>query len=404
MGSTVCGSTAAASARRSPRNASRITSTCATTGSSTEAVAAADMAAVSQVTAGASALYWVQPMKRTFRSLAFTTAVLTLLLIAWGGIVRATGSGDGCPDWPTCFGRWIPRFEYHTLIEYTHRLLAFLAGLASLALAAVGGWSLIRRGPVERVTAWLAVALLPLFVVQALIGGWIIHSGEDPSVVTLHFAVAFIVLGLVVVIAARASLGAGSGGDRRYARLAVVTAAATYALLLVGTYVRAENAGLAFREWPLMGQSLVPDLSVPGGVAMFAHRMLAIVVVALVTWTMIRARTMAARSPRVVRLSTAALVLLVVQVLVGGANVLTELATWARATHVAISALIWATVVALAVVARAEPAGGGAPSRRAPARRITMRRPRPTTSGRRRSATRSAPTSPSRSPASSCCC
>ncbi len=300
-------------------------------------------------------------MKRTFRSLAFTTAVLTLLLIAWGGIVRATGSGDGCPDWPTCFGRWIPRFEYHTLIEYTHRLLAFLAGLASLALAAVGGWSLIRRGPVERVTAWLAVALLPLFVVQALIGGWIIHSGEDPSVVTLHFAVAFIVLGLVVVIAARASLGAGSGGDRRYARLAVVTAAATYALLLVGTYVRAENAGLAFREWPLMGQSLVPDLSVPGGVAMFAHRMLAIVVVALVTWTMIRARTMAARSPRVVRLSTAALVLLVVQVLVGGANVLTELATWARATHVAISALIWATVVALAVVARAEPAGDRAP-------------------------------------------
>jgi len=128
-------------------------------------------------------------MKRTFRSLATTTVVLTLLLIAWGGVVRATGSGDGCPDWPTCFGRWIPRAEYHTLIEYTHRLLAFLAGFASLALAAVGGWSLIRRGPVDRLTAWLAVALLPLFVVQALIGGWIIHSGEDPSVVTLHFAV-----------------------------------------------------------------------------------------------------------------------------------------------------------------------------------------------------------------------
>ena len=146
-------------------------------------------------------------MKRTFRSLAFTTVVLTLLLIAWGGIVRATGSGDGCPDWPTCFGRWIPRAEYHTLIEYTHRLLAFLAGFASLALAAVGGWSLIRRGPVDRPTAWMAVALLPLFVVQALIGGWIIQSGEDPSVVTLHFAVAFLVLGLVVVIAARTRLG-----------------------------------------------------------------------------------------------------------------------------------------------------------------------------------------------------
>jgi protoheme IX farnesyltransferase len=300
-------------------------------------------------------------MKRTFRSLAFTTVVLTLLLIAWGGIVRATGSGDGCPDWPTCFGRWIPRAEYHTLIEYAHRLLAFLAGFASLALAAVGGWSLIRRGPVDRPTAWMAVALLPLFVVQALIGGWIIHSGENPSVVTLHFAVAFLVLGLVVVIAARTRLGAGVGGNRSYARLAAVTAAATYALLLVGTYVRAENAGLAFREWPLMGQSLVPDLSLPGAVAMFVHRMLAIAVVALVAWTMIRAHTMEPRSSLLVRLSTASLVLLAMQVLVGGANVLTDLATWARATHVAMSALIWATVVALAMAARVEPAGDRAP-------------------------------------------
>jgi protoheme IX farnesyltransferase len=300
-------------------------------------------------------------MKRTFRSVATATVVLTLLLIAWGGVVRATGSGDGCPDWPTCFGRWIPRAEYHTLIEYLHRLLAFLAGFASLALAAVGGWSLIRRGPVDRPTAWMAVALLPLFVVQALIGGWIIHSGEDPSVVTLHFAVAFLVLGLVVVIAARTRLRAGASGNRSYARLTAVTAVATYALLLVGTYVRAENAGLAFREWPLMGQSLVPDLSRPGAVAMFVHRMLAIAVVTLVTWTMIRARTMVPRSPLLVRLSTASLVLLVVQVLVGGANVLTELATWARATHVAMSALIWATVVALAMAARVEPAGDRAP-------------------------------------------
>src|SRR5689334_15105124 len=110
-----------------------------------------------------------------------------------------------------------------------------------------------------------------------------------------------------------------------------------------------------------MGQSLVPDLSLPGAFAMFTHRMLAIVVVALVTWTMIRARTMVPRSALLVRLSTAALVLLVVQVLVGGANVLTELATWARATHVAMSALIWATVVALAVAARVEPAGDRSP-------------------------------------------
>ena len=55
-------------------------------------------------------------MKRTVRALATATVVAILLLIAWGGVVRATGSGDGCPDWPQCFGSWIPRLEYHTLM------------------------------------------------------------------------------------------------------------------------------------------------------------------------------------------------------------------------------------------------------------------------------------------------
>jgi protoheme IX farnesyltransferase len=294
------------------------------------------------------------PMTRTFRSLATATVVTTLVLIAWGGIVRATGSGDGCPDWPTCFGSWIPRLEYHTLIEYTHRLLALLAGTLTLALGVLGAWSLKRPNQVDRAAAVLSVVLLPLFVAQAAIGGWIIATNEDPGVVTLHFAVAFLVLGLAVAIATRTRVGTG-GGSGAYARLTALTAGVTYGLLLVGTYVRAEGAGLAFRDWPLMGNSIVPSFDQPGAVAMFAHRVLAIVVVSLFVWSLIRARLLEPRSLRLVRLATLALVLLAVQVLVGGANVLTELAVWARATHVGLSALIWSTVVALAVVARAEP-------------------------------------------------
>jgi protoheme IX farnesyltransferase len=295
-------------------------------------------------------------MTRTFRTLATATFVATLLLIAWGGIVRATGSGNGCPDWPTCFGSWIPRLEYHTLIEYTHRLLALVAGMLTLALGALGIWSLRRPGVIDRAAAAMSVILLALFVAQAAIGGWIIATDEDPGVVTLHFAVAFVVLGLAVAIVTRTRVGAGPG-RRDYAGAAAATAAATYALLLVGTYVRAEGAGLAFRDWPLMGQTIVPSFDAPGAVAMFAHRVLAIVVVALFVWSLIRARTVRPPSTLLVRLATLALALLVAQVLVGGANVLTELAVWARAAHVALSALIWSTVVALAVAARSVPDG-----------------------------------------------
>jgi heme o synthase len=281
-------------------------------------------------------------------------------LIAWGGVVRATGSGDGCPDWPTCFGSWIPRVEYHTLIEYFHRLLAVVSASLSIALAIVGAWSLARARAdgharaVPRLAAWLAVGLAPLFVIQAAIGGWIIATHEDPAVVTLHFAVAFVVLGVAIAITVLAHL-VDPGGMRSYARITAFTALVTYGLLLVGTYVRAEGAGLAFRDWPLMSGRLVPDLSQPGAGPMFAHRLLAIAVTALVAWCVVRARTMRPRSPRLVGLSTLALVLVLAQIAVGALNVVTELATWARATHVAVSALIWATIVALAVVARREP-------------------------------------------------
>jgi protoheme IX farnesyltransferase len=305
-------------------------------------------------------------MARTFRVLASATVVTTLLLIAWGGVVRTTGSGDGCPDWPTCFGAWIPRLEYHTLIEYTHRFLALLAGTLILALGGVGTWSLFRHAAIDRVAAICSTVLLPLFVVQAAIGGWIIASDEDPGVVTLHFAVAFLVLALAVTIAARTRVG-GLGGRRAYARLTTVTAVTTYALLLIGTYVRAEGAGLAFRDWPLMGNSIIPSFEQPGAVAMFAHRLLAIVVASLFVWSLIRARTMRPRSPRLIALATVALALLIAQILVGAANVLTELAVWARATHVALSALIWSAVVALVVVAQAEPAGDPAPIEEPPA-------------------------------------
>ena len=299
-----------------------------------------------------------------FQKLAVTTTVSTLTLIVWGGIVRATGSGDGCPDWPTCYGSWIPRWEYHTLIEYVHRALGVVSGLLAVALAVVGVLGLVRarRGRptgTPRGAVWMAVALVPLFGVQGALGGAVVNSELDPAVVTLHFGLAMIVLGVLVAATTLAFEGDERGGDRGFARLAIVAAVATFALLLVGTYVRAEGAGLAFRDWPLMGGRLVPSFGPRGAAEMFAHRVLAIVVAALVLWLSVRARTMAVRSARLVRLSTLAGALFIGQIAAGGVNVLTDLSTVPRALHVGMSAAIWATMVALMVVARREPAGTG---------------------------------------------
>ena len=314
---------------------------------------------------------------RRFRQLALLTTISTLVLIVWGGIVRATGSGDGCPDWPTCFGRWVPRWEYHTIIEYVHRALGVWAGLLAVGLAVMGVAALrrARRGDdpgLSRATAWGAVSLPVLFGIQGALGGRVVNSALDPLEITFHFAMAMVVLGVLVAVttsarSASAPRGAETAAPARwtpYARLAGVMAVSTLALLLIGTYVRAEGAGLAFRDWPLMGGRLVPSFGPEGAVEMFAHRLLALLVTALAGWAVVRARTMVPRSEVLVRWSTVVAGLFVAQVVVGALNVWTELSVVPRATHVGLSALIWASTVVLTVLARRDPVTEQAPATR----------------------------------------
>src|SRR5258708_7138936 len=72
-----------------------------------------------------------------FRVLAIVAAVAVYGQIVLGGVVRITGSGLGCPDWPACQGKIVPDFaNSHVVIEYAHRLVGTTAGLLMLATAA----------------------------------------------------------------------------------------------------------------------------------------------------------------------------------------------------------------------------------------------------------------------------
>jgi len=295
------------------------------------------------------------PMPR-FRKLALAAAVTTVVLFTVGGLVRGTGSGLGCSTWPACEpGRLFPAGAVHSLIEFSHRVVAFLAILL-IGLTALGAWRGRSRDPH---VLGLALAAFPLVVAQAVLGGVVVLTENDPWWVTAHFVTALALIADVVVVAVLALRDPAERpgrGDRAFARAATWTAGVTFALLLVGTYVRASNAQLVFTDWPLMNGKLVPAL---GGAAttMFLHRVLAFGTFLLVIWTAIRARTSNARDRDLVRLSTLAMILFVAQILSGAANVWTRLRPWAVVLHVAFSVLIWSTLVALAALARVR--GGG---------------------------------------------
>ncbi len=289
-----------------------------------------------------------------YQALAIAAAVGTYLLIVAGAVVRVTGSGLGCPDWPTCHGQLVPPLDVAAIVEYTHRLLGAL--VSPLILAATAGAWWLRRG--ERqvlVPATLAPALL---VVQIVLGAIVVRLELATMVVLVHLAFAMLILGLLVwtaVAAGPVPHPRGTPGARgRLPGLATLTAAAILLLVLVGAYVRATGAGWACAGFPdCNGQAL------PFGTDRLVdihllHRLLAYAVAALVAAVVWEAWRDWRWLPAVPRAATTLAILVAAQIAIGAVGVSTELPALVRALHVAGAAAVWAAAVVLVcLVARA---------------------------------------------------
>ena len=133
------------------------------------------------------------PALRHVRRLALTAAAATYGLIVLGGIVRISGSGLGCPDWPLCYGSLVPPLRAEALIEFSHRLVASLAAFL-IAAVAVQAWRLARARK-EIITASTLAAIL--LVVQIGVGGVTVLLETPPQIVAVHLGLALLILGLM---------------------------------------------------------------------------------------------------------------------------------------------------------------------------------------------------------------
>jgi cytochrome c oxidase assembly protein subunit 15 len=291
---------------------------------------------------------------RWLRGLSIAATAATFLLIAIGGLVRATGSGLGCSGWPKCTSdRWLPPLQYHAIVEYSHRFTAFLDILLVVALALLV-WIRYRKLPRVNVPATAAFFLI---FFQAVLGGIVVRGELHAVLVSAHLATAMVFAGVLVYVTVAAfTMGTNiAGPPDRLTLMARVAAGGTLALIAVGAYVRGEGAGLVFPDWPLMNGRLVPVIgSAPAGVH-FAHRVLALVVGVLVIMVAVRARRERPGRDVVSVLAAVAAFLFVSQVLIGAANVWSRLAPAAVVAHVAVASLTWGAAVATAATARALP-------------------------------------------------
>lgn len=283
---------------------------------------------------------------KSFARLVLATTVATYFLIVLGGVVRATGSGLACPDWPLCDGRWIPQLAGPMLIEYSHRLVASVVGFLTLAIA-VQTWRLWEA----RALRGLSTLALLLVGVQIILGGLTVQSELSQWVVVAHLGTAMAFFATLIVLATLAVVGAKSvpGRDVRFRRLAVFTAIATYMLVLLGGYVSASGAGLACPDWPLCTGELLPPLRGAVGVHV-VHRFAAALVSVLIIATTFAAYRLW-RRPLLQATSAIAVSLLILQVFIGALNIEYRLAPGVTTAHLANAAALFATLIVLAVLA-----------------------------------------------------
>ncbi len=271
-------------------------------------------------------------MRKFYRPFAKTSLILVYLVIIAGAVVRMTGSGMGCPDWPKCFGYYIPptqeaellwqpdrtfekgqviireealwvakedfttgtaydpvhwepydKHDYaifnatHTWIEYINRLFGALAGLATLflAISSFGFWKQDKR---ITLLSW-GVVIGMLF--QAWLGATVVYSVLLPVRITMHMVMALIIVAVLIYLLQQTKRGQDSRPfDRSTHNLLWIALGLTMVQIVLGTQVRQ----FIDTQIDLLGEDARNLWLADPQLQFYFHRSLSIAVVLLNGW------------------------------------------------------------------------------------------------------------------------
>jgi heme a synthase len=296
----------------------------------------------------------------SFQRLAIATTGITYLLILVGGLVRASGAGLGCPDWPRCFGGWIPPMSAADLppgfepsqfnstlmwTEYLNRLLGVTVGIFIFATL-VSAYRHHRHVP--RVFRPILAAFL-LTGFQGWLGGMVVASELAGWIVTVHMIVALIIVALLIYATFHAVVGPAAatsvGADRRWlGRATYLVTAVMLVQVAVGAQVREAVDGLIDQ---------LPRADVIGalGLVDLLHRDGAVLVLGLVVLLWFRVWLRHRDEPVLMRAAWVVVGLVAAQILTGIVLAYFAIPPPAQVAHLTLAALLLGALMVLALSA-----------------------------------------------------
>src|SRR6185436_18449207 len=270
---------------------------------------------------------------------AILTALATFVLLIVGSLVHGTGSSLACPDWPLCYGSFFPKMENGVEFEHSHRLVATGVGLMTVILAVL---LFLRKDRGLRIFG-IGAALLVVF--QGILGGITVLYKLPRAISIAHLATSMCFFSLTILIAIRTapSLPAIGPEVARLRRSLGVAWGVVLAQIVLGGLVRHTASGLACLDVPLCHGTIWPSLA-PEQVQMI-HRFGAVVAATVATIAALRVRRLATGAMRA--LALVPLLLVVVQIGLGVASVLSLLDLATITAHLAVGALLLGSFVVL---------------------------------------------------------
>ena len=298
-----------------------------------------------------------------YRKMAFISTTAVYLLIFIGGLVRVAGAGLGCPDWPKCFGHWIPPISMSQLppdidpalfnftlawIEYINRLIGVVIGILIL-VTAVLAVKYYRNVPKIMYTT-IAAALLVGF--QGWYGSLVVGSELLPITVTVHMLLALLIACLLIYVTQSAFYYENPDSDKGAVYPAKTRtwtwflAGAAVMQVVLGTQIRSALEILR-EQFPLLTASEWLDLT---GVVQNIHWVLGVAMF-FISWHIgIKVLKFSERLPLLVKQSSVGIMaLVIIQLVIGLVMVTAGLPALAQLFHLWVASLYLGLIVLLSI-------------------------------------------------------
>ena len=304
---------------------------------------------------------------RRFRRMGLITIGAVLLLIWIGAVVRASGAGMGCPDWPTCFGQWIPpvhesqlpadyktRYADHgyadhdfdpvkTWMEYLNRLTGTSIGLLTLFTLSLA-WSYRRR---NKPVFYLALFAFLVVSFNGWLGAVVIDSNLHPTLVTTHMLLALLLVASLIVAITRLPRPHLMFDPALAMRLKpILTSAMILTLIQValGTQVREQVDVIAATAADFYArEGWVERIGLP----LMIHATFALAVLTINAYVAIRMLRQPKIDPAIQRIVWVMLGILGITVAVGAAMARLDIPAWLQPIHLLLAALLFSVQVFL---------------------------------------------------------